>query len=323
VTGPLPTPNPSSAPRVEVAAAVIQQPDGQFLLAQRPPGKAYAGYWEFPGGKIERGESPVHALRRELQEELGIDVRRAYPWIVRDYDYEHAAVRLRFFRVVEWTGEPHGRENQRLAWQTAGSVSVDPMLPANGPILSSLGLPAEYGISNAASTGADEFLLRLERSLQRGLRLLQIREKEWSEDDLETLTRRALALAKPYGARVLVNGTPAQVLRYGADGVHLTAAALRTARERPCVPVVGASCHDEAELERAAALGVDFVVLGPVSATASHPGAAAMGWEAFARLAADYPLPVYALGGMRHADLAAAWNAGAHGVAMMRGAWLP
>jgi 8-oxo-dGTP diphosphatase len=322
VTGPLLL-QPSSAPRVEVAAAVIQQPDGQFLLAQRPAGKAYAGYWEFPGGKIERGETPAHALRRELQEELGIDVRRAYPWIVRDYDYEHAAVRLRFFRVVEWTGEPHGREDQRLAWQAAGSLSVDPMLPANGPILSSLSLPAVYGISNAASAGADEFLLRLERSLQRGLRLLQIREKEWSEDDLQALTRRALALAKSYGARVLVNGTPAQAQRCGADGVHLTGAALRAARQRPAVPLVGASCHDEAELERAATIGADFVVLGPVAATASHAGAATIGWEGFARLAADYPLPVYALGGMRSADLPTAWEAGAHGVAMMRGAWLP
>src|SRR3990170_3749694 len=99
-----------SAPRLEVAAAVILRADGKFLLAQRPAKKVYAGYWEFPGGKIENGESAEQAMKRELHEELGIDVERAYPWITRDYDYAHAAVRLRFFRVVAWRGEPHGRE---------------------------------------------------------------------------------------------------------------------------------------------------------------------------------------------------------------------
>src|ERR1700712_2750601 len=96
-------------PRVEVVAAVLQKPDGTFLLAQRPAGKVYAGYWEFPGGKVEPGEAPAAALARELHEELGIDIQRAYPWITREYDYAHAAVRLRFYRVTDWSGELHGR----------------------------------------------------------------------------------------------------------------------------------------------------------------------------------------------------------------------
>ena len=87
-------------PRVEVVAAVLQRDDGSFLLAQRPEGKVYAGYWEFPGGKIEPRESPASALARELHEELGIDVEQSYPWLTRDYDYEHAAVRLRVHRVT-------------------------------------------------------------------------------------------------------------------------------------------------------------------------------------------------------------------------------
>src|SRR5215510_16045607 len=99
--------------RVEVVAAVITRPDGSFLLGQRPAGKVYAGYWEFPGGKVEPGESAPAALKRELHEELGIQVERAYPWLTRDYDYEHAAVRLRFYRVLDWSGTLHGRENQR------------------------------------------------------------------------------------------------------------------------------------------------------------------------------------------------------------------
>jgi 8-oxo-dGTP diphosphatase len=130
-----------AAGRVEVVAAVIQRDDGQFLLGERPSGKVYAGYWEFPGGKVEPGESPLAALGRELNEELGITVERAYPWLTRDYDYAHAAVRLRFHRVLAWSGELHGRENQRFEWQRPGAVAVEPMLPANGPILKALTLP--------------------------------------------------------------------------------------------------------------------------------------------------------------------------------------
>src|SRR5574340_320755 len=123
---------------VDVVAAVVLQPDGRFLLARRPEGKPYAGDWEFPGGKVEAGETLLHALARELHEELGIEVERAWPWLVRHFDYEHASVKLHFFRVVGWHGEPHGREGQLLAWQAPGQVDVAPLLPANGPILSAL-----------------------------------------------------------------------------------------------------------------------------------------------------------------------------------------
>src|SRR5205814_4180776 len=103
---------------IDVAAAVIERPDGCFLLAQRPTGKVYAGYWEFPGGKVEAGEPAERALARELHEELGIEVRASYPWITREYVYPHGHVRLNFFRVLEWLGEPHPRENQAIAWQS-------------------------------------------------------------------------------------------------------------------------------------------------------------------------------------------------------------
>ncbi|MEK6592868.1 MAG: Nudix family hydrolase [Pseudomonadota bacterium] len=307
--------------RIEVVAAVIQREGGDFLLARRPVGKAYAGYWEFPGGKIEHGESAADAIRRELHEELGIDAVLAYPWLTRDHDYKHAAVRLRFFRVVQWQGEPHGREAQQLAWQSAQAPAVAPMLPANGPILRALELPPVYGISNAAELGVSGFLQRLEHKLSTGLRLLQIREKQLPAAELAGLAAQAVKLAHRYGARVLVNDDAGLTLQAGADGVHLTAGHLMRIASRPALPWVGASCHDAPELARAAQIGVDFVVLGPVQATPSHPGARTLGWDNFSQLAADYSLPVYALGGMRPTDLRAAWQAGAHGIGMVRGAW--
>jgi len=310
-----------AAGRVEVAAAVILRGDGSFLLGERPSGKVYAGYWEFPGGKVEPDELALAALKRELHEELGIDVIDAYPWLTRDYDYSHAAVRLRFFRVVRWSGTLHGRENQRFEWQRPGAVEVAPVLPANGPILRALTLPSVYGISNAATAGVPEFLTRLGKALTGGLALVQVREKELPPDRLTGFAADVIAAAHAHGARVLINADPDVARRAGADGVHLSASWLMALPARPDLELVGASCHDARELERAAALPADFVVLGPVLATPSHPGAATLGWEKFAALVRDYPLPVYALGGLKRTDLETAWQAGAHGVAMMRGAW--
>ena len=312
---------PDSRPRVEVVAAVLRHEDGRFLLGQRPAGKVYSGYWEFPGGKIEPGEAAAAALRRELSEELGIEVTRAYPWLTRDYDYAHAAVRLRFFRVLEWSGEPHGRENQRFAWQFPGAISVDPLLPANAPILRALRLPPVYGITNAAELGEREFLAHLEDALGGGLKLVQVREKEMAGEALARFAARVVKLAQAAGARVLINTDAELARRVGADGVHLTASQLARADRRPGLDLVGASCHDAEELARAGELGADFAVLGPVRPTPSHPGAAGIGWDAFAALLRDNPLPVYALGGLSLQDLDMAYGCGAHGISMMRGAW--
>jgi 8-oxo-dGTP diphosphatase len=307
--------------RVEVAAAVLLHPDGRFLLAQRPPGKVYAGYWEFPGGKVEPGERAREALVRELHEELGIDVTCAYPWITRDYEYEHAAVRLRFFRVTSWRGELHGKEQQRFAWQTVGALDVGPVLPANGPILASLALPPVYAISNAVELGAEAFLRRLETALARGLRLVQLRDKALPAPERLELACRTVRLAHRYGAKVLLNDDAEMARAAGADGVHWSSARLMAATRRPDTGLVAASCHDEAELAHAARLAVDWVALGPVLPTLSHPGSATLGWDRCAELIANYPLAVYALGGMRTGDVERAWQAGAHGIASMRDVW--
>ncbi len=311
----------SGRARIEVVAAVIHNPQGEFLLAQRPAGKPYAGYWEFPGGKVEPGEAAAAALRRELHEELGIDVTLAYPWLTRDFDYPHADVRLRFFRVYGWTGELHGREAQQFTWQSISNITVSPVLPANGPILRGLALPPVYGISAAGQMGRVEFMQKLERSLDAGLRLIQVREKQMAEDELIGFAREVVQLAKVRGARVVLNATERIAHAAGADGVHLTAARLMAASARPDCEWCGASCHNAAELARARALGIDFVALGPVEATPTHPDAQLLGWSEFARLIRDYPLPVYALGGLAADRLEDAWQSGAHGVAVLRDAW--
>jgi 8-oxo-dGTP diphosphatase len=306
---------------VEVAAAVLQKPDGSFLLAQRPPDKIWAGYWEFPGGKIEPGETPYHALVRELREELGITVTTAYPWLTRVYTYPHATVKLNFFRVTAWSGELHPHEGQQFAWQHVPDISVAPVLPANAPILRALSLPTLYAISNVQELGEEEFMRRLEDALHKGLRLVQLREKNYSREALRVLALKMLLLIRQHDALLIINADIELCKEIGADGVQLTGAQLAELRERPDVEWCAASCHNAEELRRAEELGCDFALLSPVLPTKSHPGAAHLGWENFAAIAAGSSIPVYALGGLTNDDMQTAWQNGAHGISLLRHAW--
>jgi 8-oxo-dGTP diphosphatase len=153
--------------------------------------------------------------------------------------------------------------------------------------------------------------------------MIQLREKDWPPPRQRALANALVALAGTHGAKVLLNGDPRDALAWGCDGVHLTAAALAATEVRPLPDDVlcAASCHTRAEIERAAALSLDFVVLGPVLPTPTHPGAPTLGWDGFAALAADAPIPIFALGGLTRGDLGVAIAHGAHGVAMRRAAW--
>ncbi len=306
---------------VEVAAAVLQRVDGTFLLAQRPKDKIWAGYWEFPGGKVEVSESTREALVRELQEELGITVVTAYPWITRVFRYPHAMVRLSFFRVTEWTGELYPHEGQQFSWQYPGKVMVEPVLPANAPVLRALELPTLYAISNVAELGVEPFLSKLQLQLDAGLGLVQLREKSLDSLALHELGQRVVVMAHACGARVLINGDVALVQALGADGVHLNSLQLEQCSERPAVAWCGASCHSVEELRHAERLGCDFALLSPVLPTLSHPDGVPLGWVNFTKIAEQSSIPVYALGGLTPADMTTAWQCGAHGIALLRQAW--
>ena len=306
-----------------VTAAALFDASGRVLISQRPRHKALGGLWEFPGGKVERGESPAQALVRELDEELGIRVTRLRPWLCREHLYEHAHVRLHFHEVAAWEGELADRVHSALAWVRPEGPAREPMLPANGPILKALRLPRTMGITQAAEIGVEVQLDALERALAGGLRLVQVREATLPDAAREAFARAALARVRAHGGLLVVNEDEVLARRIGADGVHLPARRLMAVQARPDFPWVGASCHDRAELERAAALELDYALLGPVQPTLTHPGQAGMGWEGFASTAAGLPLPVFALGGLAADDMERARDAGAHGIAAIRAIWRP
>jgi 8-oxo-dGTP diphosphatase len=306
-------------PWIEVAAAVLEQPDGRFLLAQRPEGKVYAGWWEFPGGKVEAGETARDALVRELAEELDIGVRHAWPWIERRHVYAHGRVRLRFFRVTAWDGVPRGREGQAFAWQRLPDLDVGPILPANGPILAALALPVVMRVTDAS---VDDACIDATLAAHGPATLLQARRHDLDATGFDAWLGARLAAWQARGARVVANGDPRRLAACGITGVHLTAARLAALDARPAFDRVGASCHDAADLDRAEALGLDYAVLGNVHPTPSHPDrGGALGWPRFAALIAGRTLPVYAIGGLGPEDLDVARAHGAHGIAALRAAW--
>ena len=305
-----------------VAAAILRRVDGKVLLAERPLGKPWAGWWEFPGGKIEANETPEQALKREIIEELGIEITKIYPWIIRTFQYPEKTVKLHFFIVTAWLGEPKSCEGQTLSWQHPAHTTVSPMLPANLPIIASLALPDVYAITNLAEMGEALFFQQLNAALNNGLQMIQIREKHLSEDTFKTFAAKVIALSQTFSAKTLINGNVDLAQELGATGVHLTAAQLMALQLKPAGLMVAASCHDLQELQQAQQLALNFVVISPVQATLSHTDVTPLGWEKFNALVASYALPVYALGGMTYQDKQTAWECGARGIAMQRAAWV-
>lgn len=309
--------SPIAKPVLSVACGVLVR-GGSVLLAQRPVGKVAAGYWEFPGGKIEPGETTRQALERELHEELGVDVRAARPLIRFRHEYTNRTVLLDTWLIDGFEGEPHGREEQALAWVTARELATYPqVLPTVLPIASALRLPADY-VFTPPDAGEDFLLERLPR-LPAGA-LLRLRRSGLDDAAYAVLARRLAPVARVLGLRLVLDRDPALSRELGADW-HATSVVLALLDRLPEGLDAHASCHKAAELARAAELGFRSAVLGPVLATATHPDASPLGWERFSDLIAPLQLPVYALGGVGPGQRDEAFAAYAQGVAGISAYW--
>lgn len=307
---------------LEVVAAVIQNASGQILIARRPEHVHQGGLWEYPGGKVESGETAEQALQRELWEELGIRPSRYRRLIRIPHHYPDRSVLLDVWQVEAFEGEPVGRQGQPLQWVQPQALLDYSFPAANQPITSAARLPAQYLITPDCHH-RNEFLAALETALAQGARLVQLRTPSLPVAEFEQLAQTVIQRCHAQGAAVLLNSTPEAALRLGADGVHLNSHRLQALQERP-VPRqfwCSASCHNLAQLRQAQEIGVDFAVLSPLQATASHPQAVPLGWSRFQELVWDLPLPVYALGGLSKSDLPRAQAARAQGVAGIRAFW--
>ncbi len=306
---------------IPVAVGVLADERQQYLICRRPPHVHQGGLWEFPGGKVEAGESVEHALAREFREEVGVEIERARPLIKIPHAYPDKRVLLDVWWISRWRGRVRPRENQAMRWVPQAALREYTFPAANHAILMAIGLPSLYLIS--PDPREHGFVERLRTCLQAGVSLLQLRAVGMPADELRACASSLLRLCHEHRAKMLINGRPDDALAIGADGVHLTSTRLLRLRERP-LPLeylVGASCHNANELHQAQRIGVDFVVISPVCATATHRDQQGMGWPQFEEFANSTQIPVYALGGMCPADLNLARRSGAQGVSMISGVW--
>jgi len=309
-------------PPVEVAVGVLRRGD-TVLLAQRPLSSHQGGKWEFPGGKIEAGETVDAALVREFIEEVGVETADWRPLLTIPWDYGDRCVRLHVFETERFRGEPVGREGQRVVWQPLARLDEVELPAANRGIVRALQLPARYAITGAWTT-PNQLYDQVAGLLARGLRLIQWRAPHLPRGDYLQHARQLQPLITRHGGRLLLNGDPSLLTLFPqAAGLQLPSRYLPylSARPVPATHLLGVSVHDEKELAQALALTPDFIVLSPVRPTASHPGQAPLGWQRFAALTTRCPVPVYALGGVGDEDLPRAREAGAQGVAAISAWW--
>lgn len=314
---------PSTAPEpvLHVVAGAIRRGD-QVLLARRHDHAHQGGLWEYPGGKLDVGETPEQGLRRELHEELGIDVRACRPLIRIPWTYPDRRVLLEVFTVSEFSGEPHGREGQPLQWTDIDRLDELDFPAANRGITRALQLPPYYLITPEPARPRRDWLDAIRHYAEAGGTLIQLRAKTLDSSDLQTLATQVRKLLwSRNNIKLLINGDPDLAATLGC-GLHLTSTQLHTLHQRPDnIPgLIAASCHTPADIHHANTLGLDFIVLSPIL-EAKHPDQPLLGWHQFATLTAEATMPVYALGGISRTDLDASLSSGGQGIAAIRGLW--
>lgn len=292
---------------VHVVVGVLTDAEGNILIAKRADHAHQGGLWEFPGGKVEPGESVTQALARELREELAVESRRFAPVIEIVHDYGDKVVHLDVHRVTDFDGTPRGAEGQPLRWVSQSDLTDYAFPAANRPIISALRLPDVLVFTGPYADSRD-FEARLSAVLAGGVRMVRARGVGESERPL------ARDICQRHGALWLEN-------EGSAEGCHLNTRQLLEADRRPSGRVVGASCHDAEQIDAANRLALDYIVLSPIKPTGTHPDARPLGWPRFAELAQRAQMPVYALGGMTPGDIDTAQRHGGQGVAGISAWW--
>lgn len=291
-----------------------------MLLSRRHAAAHQGGKWEFPGGKVESGESTVPALARELEEELGIVPTEFRPLIQVPWSYPELNVFLDVWMVTGYTGCPDGREGQEIRWFSPQALRHLDFPAANRPIVDALTSPEVIVITPIGAERAPGFEARMASHVSAG-RWIHLRLPDLDAGAYSRVVERLLAHGQVM-SHVILTSTLDEVVATGAAGLHLNSKRLMSMKEPPGSDItISASCHNPQQLQQAAAMGLHHVYLSPVLPTASHPKAQPIGWQVFSKWAKRTPLPVFALGGLDASCLETAWQHGAQGIAGIRGIW--
>ncbi|MGV6818538.1 MAG: Nudix family hydrolase [Thiotrichales bacterium] len=303
---------------IHVAVAVIDV-EQRFLVSRRHPEAYQGGKWEFPGGKVEPGESVQAALVRELQEELGITPTQSRPLMRVHHAYPDCRVLLDVWKVQSFAGEPEGREGQEVRWAAADELRHLEFPDANRPIIKASLLPETIWITspiNSLTSATDSLLIP-----ESGLVIL--RQPQLSASAYTELLTAIKDSHPAVMSSILLTSSAEEAGNFGAAGLHVSGKSLESFKQGPQADelLLSASCHNLEEVQRAAALGFDLAMLSPVLPTPTHPDKPALGWPAFNAVAEAAGLPLYALGGMSAERLPEAWEHGGQGIAATRSFW--
>lgn len=301
---------------IHVAVGVIVNASNEVLISLRPAQSHQGGLWEFPGGKLEPGEAIQLALKRELSEELGIDVEQCHPLKKIRHNYVDKSVLLDVWRVSKFSGTPEGREGQAIEWRPISSLQDADFPAANAPIIRTLKFPTEIAITPDVRSLA-ELTALLENLLGQDLPIIQLRQKQLDAPTYLEWFEQAREQCRAAGTRLMFNQDLDIADQIRPLDYHASAARLMQLQNRPVdqAQLFSASCHTLAELKHAEAVDADFVFLSPVAATKNYNAEQILGWQGFGNLAKQVSIPVYALGGMNRNDRTTSLSYGGSGVA--------
>lgn len=311
------------APRQHVVVGIVRNSKDEILVMKRPADRHLGGLAEFPGGKLEAGESAESGLQRELKEELDIDLCRCRPLIQIPYSYADRKVFLEVFRVTEFSGRVRGVEGQEFGWRNPRALDGLHFPKANHGIVRALQLPELVCVTPDAGQVQD-FLLRFRDTVgQAEVSLVHFRSHDLDRQDYLQLAADCLQECRHHQVRLVLNAEAPLLEQVDAHGLHLTSRRLCAATSRPLGQkhLVSASCHTLDEVLHASRTGLDYIFLGPVREKVSGVPGEVLGWKRFARLARESAIPVYAIGGLGAADIGTAIAHGGQGVAAIRAVW--
>lgn len=303
---------------INIAIAIIQNNNGEVLVAQRPKNKDFSGYWEFPGGKIESGETAEQAIIREVYEELGIQARPSRKLISFSHLYPNKRLQFEVWLCAHMMGKIEAKEGQGFVrWVSQSEIEPDKFPPANKTMINALTLPEQFLITESVNS-AQAIIKQLKQAFNRGGTLIQVRQKQ-PVDEFSSVFNW-LTDNKPHNARVFLNSDSLDYvdgILDIIDGVHLTSKALfenniDALNVKYAGLMFSGSCHNAEEIDQASQLGLDFITLSPVLI---DKGNEQLGWYGFFELLDLAPMPAYALGGVTEKALLRVLSRGAQGIA--------
>lgn len=305
---------------VKVVAGLIRRRDGKILICLRPDHLDQGGLWEFPGGKREKGEGRFDALRRELQEELGIDIKFALPLLRLIHKYPTKTVDLDIWEISQWHGSATGREGQQIEWVTSSDLNRYEFPAANKAIISAARLPRVISMMPDVANIGTTFLSQLEGWLIAGIRcFIFVNQHLMSNVDKRILIQIGRLLGK-FDAKIIND----QRLEIAASDSDSDARSLRKnlTCHLDCDNFLGHFCRTSADLDQAAHMGAELVLIGPVGSANSGIGNTAIGWSEAKQMVAKTVIPAFAFGGLQSQDVSRAITAGCQGIVLPASVWL-